>query len=603
MVGGKSMTIRCWATCAALLSATTASAQDITFNTDGIGDRVRGILRDASLTLAIESDDDPAAQDYIAAARADYRRLLTALYADGYYGGVISITVNGVEAANIAPLDAPASIRTIVIDVKPGEQFDFGRTAIAPVPEGTELPEEFATGEPARTEVIRQRVQTAVTAWRDLGYAKAGAGDQRIVAQHPSQTVDVNVVIAPGRRLTFGPLIVQGNEDVRTARILAIAGLPTGQVYSAADITAAERRLRDTGAFASVSLVEAEVANPDDTLPITAQLAEAKPRRFGFGLEVSSIEGLRLSSFWMHRNFFGGAERLRVEGEVSGIGGMTGGIDYSLGASLSVPAVYGPETDALLSGAISRLEEPDYELDKIELEATLHRMIREDLEISGGLGLLSARETTDAGTRTYTLVTSPFTATLERRDDVANAKSGYYVDLEVTPFINVDGADHGVRSYADARAYASFGDDNRFTLAGRTQIGSLFGASGEDAPADFLFFSGGGGTVRGQGYNALGVDVMDAGEVIRRGGLSFVGAQLEARVDVTESFGAVGFYDIGFVGEDSNPFGNGDYHAGAGFGLRYNTGIGPIRLDVATPTTGDRAGERVEVYIGIGQAF
>ncbi len=588
---------------AALLCASPLSAQEVTFDAGDADDRLTGLLRDASLSLALTPEDDPAPQDYVAAARADYRRLLTALYADGYYGGEISIRVDGREASSIAPLDAPSSVQTIEIRVTPGPRFTFGATNIGPVPEGAELPEAFATGEPAKSDVIRSSVSSAVTAWRDLGYAKAGAGDQKIVARHPQESLDVDVTINTGPRLTFGPLTITGNENVRSARVLAIAGLPTGEVYSAAEITKAGRRLRDTGAFDSVALIEADDIGPNDTLPVTAQVAEAKPRRFGFGIELSSIEGLRLSSFWMHRNMFGGAERLRVEGDVSGIGGETGGIDYSLGASLKVPAVYGPDTDFLLAGTLSHLDEPDFELDQITLEGTLTRLIREDLEVSGGLGLIRGRETTDAGTRNFTLLTAPLTATLDRRDDDTNAKAGYFSDLEITPFASIAGADNGVRVFNDTRGYYSFGEDDRFTLAARSQIGSVFGASAEDAPADFLFFSGGGGTVRGQPFNSLAIDAIDAGEVIRRGGLSFAGAQLETRVDVTDSIGVVGFYDFGYIGETSTPGRDGDWHAGAGIGVRYNTGIGPIRLDIATPANGDNAGERIEFYIGIGQAF
>ena len=53
----------------------------------------------------------------------------------------------------------------------------------------------------------------------------------------------------------------------------------------------------------------------------------------------------------------------------------------------------------------------------------------------------------------------------------------------------------------------------------------------------------------------------------------------------------------------SVPLEEGDWHSGVGIGVRYDTGIGPIRLDVATPADGDDAFGRVEVYIGIGQAF
>ena len=588
---------------AASLAASQVSGQEISFDAGTDDEALSDLLRSAALTLSLGDEGEPAAQDYVAAARADYRRLLTALYADGYYSGIISITVNGQEAATIAPLDAPRTIDRIAISVTPGARFAFGATTISPVPQGTEFSENFQTGEPAKADVIRQNVNTAITSWRDAGYAKAATASQQIVARHDAERLDVTVAIAPGAQLRFGPLTVTGNQDVRTDRILAIAGLPTGEVFSPAALTAAERRLRDSGAFDSVSLVEAEGTGPGDTLPITAQVTEALPRRFGFGIEVSSLEGLAVSSFWLHRNYFGGAERLRVEGAVEGIAGQTGGIDYSLGASLGIPAVYGPETDFLLSATISREDEPDFLLDQAAVEATLTRLIREDLEVSGGFGLLTAREVNDAGERDYTLLTAPLSATLERRDVPTDAKSGYFINIDATPFVSIVGADNGARVFSDARGYYSFGADDRFTLAARSQIGSVFGASLADAPPDFLFFSGGGGTVRGQSYNALGVDTTIDGEIVRRGGLSFAGAQLEARVDVTDSIGVVGFYDVGFVGNTTNPFDDGDWHAGAGLGIRYKTGIGPIRLDIGTPTTGDRAGERVEVYIGIGQSF
>lgn len=585
------------------LFALPAVAQDITFDAGDASDTLRGELRSASLVLALKGEETTQAQDLVAAARADYRRILTALYSAGYYGGEIGILVNGREAAGIPALDAPQTINSIAISVTPGPKFQFGEAVVGPAPSTAVLPAGFVTGSGASTDVIRSAVSAVVTAWQDAGYAKAAADGQRITARHRDETLDVNVTIATGPQLTFGDLIVSGNTAVRTDRIVAIAGLPTGSVYSPDDLTKAERRLRDTGAFDSVALVEAENIAAGDVLPITAQIAEAKPRRFGFGVELSSIEGLGTSAYWLHRNYFGGAEQFRVGAEVSGIGGETGGVDYRLNASLKRPAVYGPDTDFLISAEISREDEPDYILDQAAVEATLTRLIRDDLEISGGFGLITAREETEAGVREFTLLTAPLGATLDRRDDATNANNGYYIDIDATPFLSIDGADNGARLFADTRGYRSFGEEDRFTLAARSQIGTVLGADAEDAPADFLFFSGGGGTVRGQPYNALGIDTVIDGETVGRGGLSFAGAQLEARYGVTDAIGVVGFYDVGFVGETSDPFGEGDWHAGAGLGIRYNTGIGPIRLDIATPTTGGNAGERVEVYIGIGQSF
>jgi translocation and assembly module TamA len=77
---------------------------------------------------------------------------------------------------------------------------------------------------------------------------------------------------------------------------------------------------------------------------------------------------------------------------------------------------------------------------------------------------------------------------------------------------------------------------------------------------------------------------------------------LELRAMVTKSIGVVGFYDAGFVSDDGFFGDDGNSHAGAGIGVRYKTAIGPIRLDVATPVSGN-TGDGVQFYLGIGQAF
>ncbi|MEO1638476.1 MAG: BamA/TamA family outer membrane protein [Pseudomonadota bacterium] len=579
------------------LCAGIATAQDVRLETN----RAETALRAASLLLALE--DDAAPQDYIAAARADYRRLLTALYAEGYYAGDISITVDGAEAAGIAPLAAPDRIDQVVITVDSGARFRFGNVDVSPLPPDATISEALEQGERARSDAIGAGVRDGVNSWRALGFAKADVASQRIIARHDDRRLDVNVTLAPGPRLTFGPLLVSGAETVSDARIRQIAGLPVGEVYNPEELSRAAARLRRTGTFESVSLTEADDIGPNDTLPINALLSEAKPRRIGFGIEVASIEGLTLSSFWLHRNFLGGAERLRIEGEVAGISGETGGIDYRLGGTFTRPATFGPDTDYFISGEISREDEPEFLLDKIALETGFSRRLTDDLTVRAGVGLLRAREETEAETREYTLLTLPLDATLDRRDDASNATSGYYIDLTGTPFISTDGEIQGARLYADTRGYYSFGKSAALTLTARAQIGSVLGASISEAPADFLFYSGGGGTVRGQPYQSLGIDTVDGGETVTTGGTSFIGAQLEARYTIRENISLVGFYDFGQVGDTATPGEDAEWHAGAGFGLRYNTGIGPIRLDLGTQASGDNAGEDLQVYIGIGQAF
>ncbi|MFP4274821.1 MAG: autotransporter assembly complex protein TamA [Paracoccaceae bacterium] len=564
------------------------------------GDDLRNTLRAALLTneLLREGSDDP--QDLVAAAQADYRRLLTALYNEGYFGPEVSITLDGREAAGVPPLGAPRTIDTIIVRVDPGRRFKFGQASLAPLPEGAPPPEDFRTGKTAGTDRMRAATRHGVEAWRALGHAKADLAAQSVRARHAEARLDATLRLDPGPRLTFGRLRISGNRDVRTERIRAIAGLPAGQVFDPDEVTRAATRLRRSGAFSSVAISEAEQIGPDQTLDIAAQVVEEAPRRFGFGAEMSTEEGGTLSGFWLHRNLLGGAERLRIEGRVTGIDNDVDGLDYRLQTRLGRPATFGPDTDLYALAIIESLQEPAFDSAQGQVEIGLRRIVSDRLEITAGLGLRHASVEDVFGSRDFTHFILPVAATWDDRDDPLDPTSGLYLNATALPFAGLDSTASGLRLTADARAYAGFGPEDRFVLAGRLQMGSVIGPELSDTMPDDLFYSGGGGTVRGQDYESLGVILPG-----RRfaGGRSFVGLSAELRARVSGPFSVVGFYDTGYVGRDSLPDTDSARHAGAGLGLRYDTGIGPIRLDLATPTTGADAGEDLYFYVGIGQAF
>ena len=558
-------------------------------------------LAGGSLLVELTGEDaDPSNQELLAAAQADYKRLLTVLYDEGYFGPSLTITIDGIDAAAIPPVTPPENIRQLVIAVNTGPKFRFGQARIAPVARGTELPEEFATGDTASLGVLKDTVAAGISGWRDQGHAKAELASQELTARHEVRRVDAALVLAPGPQLRFGPLTITGNRAVRTERILEIAGLPTGEVFSPEELKLSTRRLRRTGAFSSVALIEAEGIGPNNTLPITAQVTEALPRRFGFGAELSTVEGLTVSTFWLHRNLLGGAERLRLEAEVSGIGGNSGGTDYRLAALFGRPATFNEDTDFYALIELEQLDEVNFFSRQLDIEAGIERIANENRTYTLGVGLRTA-ETRDAfGTNRYTLLTLPLSAEFDYRDDRLDAKDGYFAKVAMTPFVALRGADNGLRTYADVRGYKTFGTTRPVTFALRGQLGSVYGPDLRDAPADYLFYSGGGGTVRGQPYQSLGVN-LGGGNIV--GGRSFLGLAAEARVGVTEKIGVVGFVDGGYVGAEKFYDGSGEWHSGAGIGLRYATGIGPIRLDVAVPTSGPSTDENFQVYIGIGQSF
>ncbi|NSX55624.1 autotransporter assembly complex protein TamA [Parasulfitobacter algicola] len=560
---------------------------------EDIRDKVVG----ASLVYSLREDGNQSAQDYVSAAQADYGRILAALYDEAYFGGVIQISVNGREASTIPPLAAPRNIQSIELRVDPGPRFRFGQTRVTPLAPDTTLPEEFARRQRARTAVIRGAAAAGVEGWRDQGYAKAEPADQSIVAIHSSNTLDVDIRLAPGPRLRFGNLIVQGNEGVRTERIREIAGLPTGQIYSPQELDQAQKRLRRTGAFRSAALIEAETPNRDGTLDITAQVNEQKRRRLGYGIEAEADEGLALSAFWLHRNLLGGAERLRVDAGISGIGSQSD-LDYNLGARFTRPATFRSDTDLYLEARIEQLNEPDFSSREFTIGGGLERYVSDTFQYSYGVAILGSEIEDDLGERDLLLLTFPLDARWDLRDDRANPRAGYFLDGQLIPYLGTLDAQSGARLFLDGRVYREFGDNT--VLAFRGQFGSVIGSDTDATPASYLFYSGGGGTVRGQEYQSLAVE-LDGDD--RIGGRVFMGGAFEVRRDLDDTFGLVAFYDVGYVGPDSLPSDGGDWHSGAGLGLRYNTGIGPIRLDVGVPVSGPETDSLFQIYIGIGQSF
>ena len=572
---------------------------EVVFNAGNFPDEGVEYLRGASLVLQTAENPESTAQDLVAAARADYGRMVGALYQLGHYGGSVSIRVDGREAADISPLAGPTRIDRISVQVEPGPTFTFGTARITPLSPATALPEGFTKGQRAFSKTIEEAATAGIEGWRNIGHAKAGIEAETVTADHRNSTILADIRLRPGPRLLFGNLNIGKPGKVRPNRVREIAGLPTGKVFSPAKLEQASDRLRRTGAFRSVVLEEADQIGPGDTLDINATLVDAKPKRVGLGVELSSLEGVTLSGFWMHRNLLGGAERLRFEAEVSGIGGDSGGIDYMLSARFDRPATFTPDTSFFVEASLEELNDPNYKERNARIGTGLTHLISRKLTGELGIAYQYSEITDTFGSRTLDHLLLPARLTFENRNEPLNATSGSFVDLELTPFYGIRDNVAGARVYLDVRGYREFGPDDRFVFAARGQMGSVLGAGLTEVPSDMLFYSGGAGTVRGQPYQSLGVDL---GPGMQIGGRSFLGLSAELRSKLFGPWSVVGFADTGFVGQDSWGAKNGGWHSGAGVGARYDTGFGPIRVDVATPLDSG-AGSDFELYIGIGQAF
>lgn len=588
---------------AAVFALPAAALDQLNFAVAGGDADLTDAVRGASLLLAQRAQGQTDPQDLFAAARADYGRILNALYARGHYSAVITITLDGREAAGIAAFDAPTLISRIAVAVDPGPLFRFSTATIAPLARRTDLAPQFRTGAAAESGAVADALATSIRAWRDAGHAKASLAAEDVVADHANATLAADLRLNPGPKLRFGPLVIEGEQRMRERRIRKIAGLPEGEVFSDRELARATTRLKRTGIFSSVALTEDEQITAPDLLGITATVVEQKPRRYSVGAEIASLDGLSVTGSWLHRNLLGGGERLKLEAAITNIGAGSSGVDYSFGVTLDRPATLTPDTTAGLTFSISHLDEIDYYADKAEFGLAFSHIFSETLTGRAGLTYAYQEGRDPGGSFEYRNLSLPLGLTWDRRDVPSNATRGFYIDAEVKPFLGFGTTDSGARITFDGRAYRSLGDPGQIVFAVRAHGGAILGADILDTPRDDLFFSGGGGSVRGQPYRSLGVPITKGiGPQFLIGGTYFLAGSAEIRAKVTDRIAVVGFVDAGRVGLDGFFDNFGSWHAGAGLGVRYDTGLGPIRLDVAAPV-GGTTGDGVQVYIGLGQAF
>ncbi len=585
---------------AVLLSVHSVFALTVQFE-GNLSEDLQATLERSSLVVEQSELETTESNEVVSAAQADYARLLAVLYGQGYFGPTVSIKLDGREAYDISPVAAPPTVKAARIKIETGPIFEFGTARIEPIAPLTKIPDGFKTGEVATLGTLRAASGAAVSGWRDQGHAKASIGAQKITADHRSSTLNAALQVATGPKVKFGKLTVNGNREVRTERIVEIAGLPEGKVFSPEDLKKTATRLRRTGTFGSVALAEAETIGPDQSLDITAEIAEQKRRRFGFGGEVATSDGISLRTYWVNRNLWGGAERLRFDAEITGIGGTQNNEEYLLSVRYDRPATWGPDTDLFVVGRLEQEDKDDLFSRRATVGVGFKHFPSDKRTYEYGIALTAGEDRDALGDKKYLLFILPAKLTRDYRDIPLDPTTGHFLIASAIPFLAIDGADNGLRTFLDYRIYRSVGEVRPVTFAFRAQLGSVAGPSLADSPSDFLFYSGGSGTVRGHPYESLGVDLGGGSQI---GGRSFLGFSAEARVKVTDTIGVVGFFDYGFVGSDPLPSeSTGDYQTGAGLGVRYATGIGPIRVDVAVPVSGPDTGSNFEIYVGIGQAF
>ena len=476
-------------------------------------DSLTDTIRNASALW--DGRDAPAsgAAGLLATARSDYRRIQSTLYNAGYYGGDISILVDGKEAAQLPPDATLGDPIKVSISVTTGPLFHFGKAEVvnAAPAANSASPSTigFTPGDVAAAGTVRKAAILAVEDWRKRGYAKAEVTNKAVTADHRTDRLDAVLTVTPGRQAVIGAISVDGASEVDTDFIIRQTGLVPGKVYNPEDLVHAREQLAALDVFNSIKIEEADAIGPDGTLPLTIHVQERKPRRVGAGASFSTTDGLGVETFFLHRNLFGQGERLKLTAKLAGIAYPinSADFDYYFGGSFTKPGIITADTDLHFDLTAQRTVLTRYT--ETSLNAKLALSHEFTPQISGMAGIEAERSNfNDAlhGTRDFALYGVYGGLTYDTRNDATDPSQGIYANLTAEPFYEAHYGNAGLLLEGEARGYLGFGDNDRFVLAGRLKAGFLYGPSVAETPPNKLFFAGGGGSVRGYSYRSIGVD-------------------------------------------------------------------------------------------------
>lgn len=592
-------------------------------------------LRDASLLYRLRQDAPPDGETLARRMVADLNPLIDALWSQGYFNADVTIAVDG-NGLRLGSEPGPALVRTleayrnrapapIVVRVATGPLFSLRNVEVVEQGKGgggaIADPHKVArlkSGDPATSAALRSAQASLVDYLRNQSRPLARVVALRPVVDHAAKIMDVTYVVEPGPIAGFGDIAIDGTVDVPPHVVRSFIYLEPGDPYSPKALADTRKSITSIPAIGSARIREGDRLDANGNLPIFVDITERPKRLIGFSARYSTIDGPAVRTYWEHRNLFGGAERLRLEGDLFLAPRIDGTKIQSFGDfersdiggrfafSFMKPALNGSRYDLLVDGFATRERVGTnryggYTARYANVTSSIRRRFSDTFSVQAGLEVERGQTSDVLGQVDYTLVGIPLSVRYDTTDSLLDPTRGVRVTASVAPYPTFMGSTVGiVQTKGAVSGYYALDEEARYVLAGRIGFGSVAGAALDEIPSTRRFYAGGGGSVRGYAYRTLSPLGPD-NQLI--GGRSLFEGSVEARIKITNTIGIVPFFDVGAAFEESFPTFNQTLRMSTGLGLRYYTPIGPIRFDVAAPLNPRKGDKPVAVYISIGQAF
>ena len=546
------------------------------------------------------------------------RQRIQAFYAD-----------RGYPDARVAAFDVKLNAKQTAVDVTltiaEGEPVrvaavQFTGFDVIPADHGDTLKNQIPlkVGRPRDRQDVVTSHEMALNELRDHGYPYAKVTTEENDGAN-GKDASVAFTAVPGPLAHFGPVEIAGNESVSDRVIEREMAFKVGDLYRRSVVQNTQRRLYGLELFQFVNIESLDPESQDPEVKTKVTVAEGKHQRVHFGVGYGTEEKARVDAEYHHVNFFGGARSAGAHGRWSSLDrGLRLDFNqpyflrphFSLGAEAQQWYTFTPAYNSTVSGGkVTLTHRADVGMSwSVSLTSERDRSaitdndptLRNDL-IALGLDPTTLRQE-------GTLNAVGFDLQRSTADNLLNAHHGYQVALHVEQAGRLlpGGFNYDAVS-ADGRHYLPVG--TRLVFASRLQLGNIHeaGADVKNVPFSKKYFLGGATSLRGWGRYEVG----PLSEGLPIGGNSLFALSEELRAGIRGNFGAVLFFDGGYVWSGWNTIDLNDLRYDIGPGLRYQTPVGPIRFDLGYQlnpidglvVNGSPQQRRWRIHFSIGQAF
>ncbi|HEY0111870.1 MAG TPA: BamA/TamA family outer membrane protein [Allosphingosinicella sp.] len=568
---------------------------------------------------ALEDADGEATNGAQVSARAREDEVLAVrlLRSEGYYDATALSSIEQLP-------DQPGQMR-VVISTIPGPRYKFGSIKIdGPETEPVGLAREalpLKEGDP----IVAINVEAAEANVRlrlpQQGYPFADVGLRDILLDPDTRNGDYTLPLDPGPRSRFAGFTTEGDLAFGAKHVGVLSRFKRGELYDSRKVDDLREAMIATNLFTTVSAEPVRTGEKaeDGTeyVNILVKQDAGPARSLAASAGFSTGEGLRLEGTWEHRNFFPPEGALRATA-------IAGTKEQLLRGTFRRMNAGKRDRTVLLQAEAGRRDFAAFKGYTVRLNGLVSRestpIWHKKWTWAYGGELIATNEA-QSGFPRISLADTFFLAGVsgqigyDASNSLLDPTEGFRLKAFVNPETSLrEPTQPYIRNIFDGSAYYPVKEN--IVIAGRGRVGSIYGAELSELAPSRRLYAGGGGSVRGFGFQELGprIDIANPDFdpnnpkekdkptlSVPTGGRSLVEFAMEARYRFG-NYGVVGFVDAGQVYESQTPRLN-DMRFGVGVGGRLYTNFGPLRADIAMPL-GRRKGEgRFAVYVSIGQAF